>query len=589
MKAFLQKYWKTELSFLFGVTVFFFWGYCYSAHLSYQEQFQLFLMNVDYFLERAAIPGGIADYIAEYLTQFYYYPWLGAFILALFFMAFQRLVWWIAQRQGAVDEYYLLSFLPAIALWHFMEDENVMLSFAIALLMTLLVLLGYIHLNKKCERGIYILFLLPLLYWIAGPLHLIFMGWVIIYGLQRCFRHKKLLNGVGLILGLGILGFCIPMLMCIWLQYPLYRLLSGLNYYRFPEVMPFMEVCIALCLLILPFVMATLPRIKKKKIFYELLLTVFFVGTSCYFIIRACDMNKEEAMRYDYWVKKSMWNKIISAAEKKTPDSPFTVTCLNLALAKTGQLGDRMFEFYQNGTEGLLPEFQRDFTSPLPTGEAFYQLGMINTAQRFAFEAMEAIPNFRKSSRCYKRLAETNIINGQYKVASKYLQALSKTLFYRSWAKDAMTYLYNENKINSHPEWGRLRQLRYTDDFLFSDKEIEVMLGLLVEHNYKNKMAFEYMLAYVLEKKDIPTFMKYYPLGKKLGYDHIPRSYQEALVYVWTQSHPSFQGMPWSISPQIMEAIADFARIYTQQPNSESMLKAKYGGTYWYYYLFRNN
>ena len=97
------------------------------------------------------------------------------------------------------------------------------------------------------------------------------------------------------------------------------------------------------------------------------------------------------------------------------------------------------------------------------------------------------------------------------------------------------------------------------------------------------------MLAYVLEKKDIPTFMKYYPLGKKLGYDHIPRSYQEALVYVWTQSHPSFQGMPWSISPQIMEAIADFARIYTQQPNSESMLKAKYGGTYWYYYLFRNN
>ena len=56
-----------------------------------------------------------------------------------------------------------------------------------------------------------------------------------------------------------------------------------------------------------------------------------------------------------------------------------------------------------------------------------------------------------------------------------------------------MTYLYNENKINSHPEWGRLRQLRYTDDFLFSDKEIEVMLGLLVEHNYKNKMAFEYM------------------------------------------------------------------------------------------------
>ncbi len=64
---------------------------------------------------------------------------------------------------------------------------------------------------------------------------------------------------------------------------------------------------------------------------------------------------------------------------------------------KDGQMGDRMFEFYQNGTEGLLPEFQRDFTSPLPTSEAYYHLGMVNTAQRFTFEAMEAIPNFNKS------------------------------------------------------------------------------------------------------------------------------------------------------------------------------------------------
>ncbi len=97
----------------------------------------------------------------------------------------------------------------------------------------------------------------------------------------------------------------------------------------------------------------------------------------------------------------------------------FGVTCLNLALGKTGQMGDRMFEFYQNGTEEMLPEFQRDFTSPLPTSEAYYHLGMVNTAQRFTFEAMEAIPNFNKSGRCFKRLAETNLINGQYESGSK--------------------------------------------------------------------------------------------------------------------------------------------------------------------------
>ena len=46
-----------------------------------------------------------------------------------------------------------------------------------------------------------------------------------------------------------------------------------------------------------------------------------------------------------------------------------------------------------------------------------------------------------------------------------------------------------------------------------------------------------------------------------MGYAVIPRSYQEALVYVWTQSHPNFQGMPWSISPVVMKEVTEFALI----------------------------
>lgn len=287
------------------------------------------------------------------------------------------------------------------------------------------------------------------------------------------------------------------------------------------------------------------------------------------------------------WYGNKQWQEIIEKAEEKSPVSPFGVTCLNLALGKTGQMGDRMFEFYQNGTEGLLPEFQRDFTSPLPTSEAYYHLGMVNTAQRFTFEAMEAIPNFNKSGRCFKRLAETNLINGQYEVAAKYLRLLRKTIFYRDWAEDAMTYLYNEEKINAHKEWGWLRQIRYTEDFLFSSQETDIMLGLLYQHNHRNRMAFEYMLAYVLQQRDLERFMKYYPLGKHAGYDHIPRSYQEALIYVWTQTHKNFQGMPWSISPQVVRDVTEFARIYTSQQNARQMLEARFGSTYWNYLLLR--
>ena len=57
------------------------------------------------------------------------------------------------------------------------------------------------------------------------------------------------------------------------------------------------------------------------------------------------------------------------------------------------------------------------------------------------FEAMEAIPDYKKSGRAYMRLAETNLINGQYAVAAKYLRALQHTLFYKKWATNAMSYL----------------------------------------------------------------------------------------------------------------------------------------------------
>ena len=128
MYIFLKKTWKIGVSILFGIVVLLFWGNVYPAHLSYQEQFQLFLFDADYFWERMAVPGGLADYVAEYLTQFYYHVWAGACILAFLYVLLQRLVWKLAKEQGAADVYYPLSFLPIIVLWHFMGDENAMLS-----------------------------------------------------------------------------------------------------------------------------------------------------------------------------------------------------------------------------------------------------------------------------------------------------------------------------------------------------------------------------------------------------------------------------------------------------------------------------
>ena len=159
----------------------------------------------------------------------------------------------------------------------------------------------------------------------------------------------------------------------------------------------------------------------------------------------------------------------------------------------------------------------------MATAEVFYHLGMTNIAQRTVFEAQEAILDYQKSGRCYKRLAQTNLINGHYAVARKYLIALTKTLFYRQWAHDTLLLLGDEDAINKHPEYGRLRQFGYKEDFFFSDHITSEMLQRLFLGNTDNRLAYEYLMAYCLLTGDREGFTQFLEWGRSKGYPAVPR------------------------------------------------------------------
>ena len=145
MKNLMIKTWKPLLSLLFGVAVVIFWAVPYVGGLCFQEQYQMFLFDTGYFLERIVLPGGLADYISEFLVQFYYMPVLGGAIIALLLIGIQTVVWGLMKQYGARHDFpgYLLSFLPSIALWCAMGDQNVLLSFVVALFGALV--MGWIH------------------------------------------------------------------------------------------------------------------------------------------------------------------------------------------------------------------------------------------------------------------------------------------------------------------------------------------------------------------------------------------------------------------------------------------------------------
>lgn len=211
---------------------------------------------------------------------------------------------------------------------------------------------------------------------------------------------------------------------------------------------------------------------------------------------------------------------------------------------------------------------------------------MVNDAERYVFEAQEAIPNFRKSSRLTRRIIDCEVINGNYGVAAKLLRRVEKTLFYRSWAKETMALLGNEKAINGHPVYGRLRSIReQKHDALFSDKEMDQMLGFLFLNNRKNKMAYEYLMCYELLKGDLEHFMEYYPLGKDVGYDHIPRSFQEILIGNWLKTHSDPRTIPYSVDAQTVNNTIGFIRTYMANPNDPVLSTQPYVSNAWHYVL----
>ena len=593
MKNLMIKSWKPLLSLLFGVAVVIFWSVPYMSGLCFQEQYQMFLFDTNYFLERIVLPGGLADYISEFLVQFYYMPVLGGTIIALLLMSIQAISWGLMKQYGmkAVFPGYLLSFVPSIVLWCAMGDQNLLLSFVVALSGALLI--GWIH-NRFHNRLVKVVFELvstALVYWFLGPVVFLYAALMIGDTLMKGKQNGHILSSLGYSACLLILTVAWILLTTQSLQYPLYRIFSGLNYYRYPGTVSPLPLGVMIWTVVVVFFgmvpdgHAWIKKLQQSKV--VMVLAYVLVIVASWFGIKASfDEMTYDLIDYDFLVRTEQWDKIIEKAEKKPATTPLSVSCVNLALSQKGQLADRLFEFYQNGGEGLFPTFTRDMISPVSTAEIFFRLGMVNDAERYMFEAQEAIPNYRKSARLTRRIIECEIINGNYKVAAKLLRRLQKTLFYSNWANQMMALLGNEKAINRHPIYGKLRKYREKkQDFLFSDREMDQMLGLLFLNDNHNKMAYEYLVCYELLQRDMEKFMQYYPLGRFVDYDHIPRSFQEILIGNWMKTHSDPRTIPYSVDAQNVNNTLNFIQLYMQNPKDPQLGQQPYVSNAWHYVM----
>ena len=227
-KIIIGTNWRWMLTTVFAVAVFCFWMFELPFLMAAREQVQLFLWNSDYLMERLAVPGGLAQYLGEFIVQFFVKNVYGALWYVVLLVAVQLLTWMLMrskQRTAKSSWIYLLSFIPSIILWYLACNPKIPMTPIVAVLLTLVLMYLLPKHQKVCRIAAFAL--IPIGYWLLGPA-------MVLLALYLLFTRGS--NVMLRIAPLILLVFCV--VGSSWLTpYPLKQIARGVDYYWEKETM----------------------------------------------------------------------------------------------------------------------------------------------------------------------------------------------------------------------------------------------------------------------------------------------------------------------------------------------------------------
>ena len=583
MKYKLVAFWLIVFGALFA-----FLQMCFEYHFYYIEQSQLFLFSEAYIRNKLLLPGGFSMLVAEFLVQFFIRPYVGALVTAVLLTGVGVCTAGIVKRIAPVSGLFILYVLPMLALLFMHFDFNYRVQGTVCYLMMMALLCGYMRIRNDLFRLVAGCVLVPVLFWLAGSITVLFAGMVCLFeGLRKTPKWYISLIGVAevLLLGVGTVYFSLM---------GEYRWVFGPDlYYHYTlhpkEIIYYSWICLPLVFLIAFFV-RNKNSLSGKKLFagisciaqLAMIAAVLWWGMPKY-----SDAKTLKLKKLDYFARTEQWDKTIEECKGKLTN--FLYMChLNMALANKGELSDKMFNFDQRGPQGLLVQWNKSENISCMLSDIYFTMGATASSQEMAFEGyVSAMED--GNPRMLKRLVQTNLIYGTYPVAEKYISILEKTYAYRDWAQSQRKYLYNDEVVESDPILGTRRRMLPDRNSLAMIKGLAGDLALFLEKGPANSATLQYLGAMYLLAKDLEGFKalveKYY--GTEF-LPVLPVHFQEAVI-VMSEKEPDY----WkrlNVSETIVARFTDYKKQVLANRNNSAiagLLNRSYGNTYWFYFMFK--
>jgi hypothetical protein len=555
--------------------------------------FPFVLPGMGLFWEYFARPGGMAEYVAAWASQCYFHSFLGALILtttaSLVFLGTVGLV-----KGMDVPRRWKLCYLSPLALLVAFNTYLFRLSDYVALVAVIVAVNIYLLAANHFRRAggcVAVFTVLSLaLFHATGSVYLAFAVLCGLFELTK--RRRQTLGAFYLLAALGVpmLGYFISAVFQPggWLRLSWLELIS--RSLRVPTPAAVYLVFVATVAgwpsgedRAHSGILSRLPGIaspRGDRLRSILAVTVLMV-VSPLIALGTLDREARSLLQANYFARMSMWPEVLEELAEHPPRAyaPGLLYDVNRALFETGQLGDRMFSFPQY--PDFLLQVGPDAIPHRGCHETLLELGCINELERTAQGALEVT-----GERPYllRELAIVNIVKERPNAATVFLNVLSRDMVQGWWARDYLDLVAQDASLSSEPQVVHLRNLMVREDKILTSNE-EMLMALLM-HNNRNRMAFEYLMAYYLLTGQLDKIAQNISALEHFGYQRIPEHYAEAILLESQMTGQPPQLFGWTIEAEVQSRFGEFVRL-TSGPMSDPDAAAKVAAGTYYDYFFR--
>ena len=186
-----------------------------------------------------------------------------------------------------------------------------------------------------------------------------------------------------------------------------------------------------------------IPASLSKVLFPVIpLLVIGLLILVCRFSFSKTD---KDAVLIHFYAAGRDWESVLKTSAALSTTDRTVLFQINRALYHLDRLPDQAFSYAQYwGENGLILTSHYSHDVLMFCSDLYFDMGHIKESLHWAYEAQTKSD---QSPDVIKRIVINNIILGEYTVAEKFLNILSKSILHKRWATHYFSYLNNEDLI----------------------------------------------------------------------------------------------------------------------------------------------